>query len=326
MKTGWLPIQTDRRWLLSIGVGLMLLNYLLQPLPERLQWAFFIGSILLTGIPHGALDHLVVAGTDARQHRAFSMRRFLIRYLLLMTIYALIWWQWPALALLAFMGCSAYHFGETDLALLPDHHTVADRFLFIGYGWLFVSFLTLTHPAEALPILAQLPGIDVSSSQFIAVITAYAQVYSIGCGLLAVGLLVYVWRTVGIRACGVLVLQSAVLGVVIATLPLLLAFTFYFAWWHAGLSLLAIRRYVVDDVAPATNQPPAMTWAQFIRRAGLFSGLAIGGMLCFVLIGRQYATLTDLLPAFLVGIAVLTLPHMTVMSDLFAWLRGRSAA
>lgn len=326
MKAFWLPIQADRRWLLGIGVGLMTLNYCLRPLPESLQWAFFIGSVLLTGIPHGALDHLVVAGTDARQQRAFSMRRFLVRYLLLMAIYALIWWQWPALALLAFMGCSAYHFGETDLALLPDHHTVADRFLFVGYGWLFVSFLTLTHTAEALPILAQLPGIEVSSEQFIAVVTAHAPAYSMGCGVLALGLLVYVWRTVGGRACGVLLLQSVVLGVVIATLPLLLAFTFYFAWWHAGLSLMAIRRYVVDDVAPMLNQSPAMTWAQFIRRAGLFGGLAIGGMLSFVLIGRQYASLTDLLPAFLVGIAVLTLPHMTVMSDLFAWLRQRAVA
>jgi hypothetical protein len=65
-----------------------------------------------------------------------------------------------------------------------------------------------------------------------------------------------------------------------------------------------------------------MTWLTFVRRASLFSALAIGGMLCFILIGRQYATFTDLLPAFLVGIAVLTLPHMTVMSDLFAWLRS----
>ena len=320
MNAVWLPIRADRRWLLGIGVCLTLLNLVLKPLPDSLQWGFFVGSVLLTGIPHGALDHLVVAGTEARRHRAFSMRRFLVRYLLLMCLYALIWWQWPALALLAFMGCSAYHFGETDLALLPDHHTHADRLLFISYGWLFVSFLTLTHPAEALPILAQLPGIELPPARFIEVVTAYAPAYSVGCGLLALAVLAYVWHTLGGRACGGLLLQSVVLGVVIATLPLLLAFTFYFAWWHAGLSLLAIRRYVVDDLAPTT----AMTWPQFMRRAGLFSALAIGGMLCFILIGRQYATLTDLLPAFLVGIAVLTLPHMTVMSNLFAWLRRQS--
>jgi Brp/Blh family beta-carotene 15,15'-monooxygenase len=182
MKTIWLLIQADRRLLLSIGVGLTLINCVLGPLPDQLQWGYFIGSVLLTGIPHGALDHLVVAGTDARQHRAFSMTRFLTRYLLLMTLYALVWWQWPGLALLAFMLCSAYHFGETDLTVLAGGSTPADRLVFLSYGWLLVSFLALSHTAESLPIIAQLPGITVTPDRFISVVESANRAYSLGCG------------------------------------------------------------------------------------------------------------------------------------------------
>lgn len=71
--------------------------------------ALFIGLIYV-GIPHGAVDHLLETGHwDVKK-----APRFIIGYLLQIAAMGILWYLFPTLALLIFIGYSSWHFGQAD--------------------------------------------------------------------------------------------------------------------------------------------------------------------------------------------------------------------
>lgn len=71
--------------------------------------AFFIGLIYV-GIPHGAVDHLLETG----QWDVKKAPRFIVGYLFQIAAMGIIWYLFPTLALLIFIGYSSWHFGQAD--------------------------------------------------------------------------------------------------------------------------------------------------------------------------------------------------------------------
>ena len=94
-----------------IGLVLLIWQYLQGGLPQNIQIIFFTSLILLTGIPHGALDHLIQEATDKKLNRIYSVKLFLLRYLMIMILYAFAWYWFSGLSLLIFLVISAWHFG-----------------------------------------------------------------------------------------------------------------------------------------------------------------------------------------------------------------------
>lgn len=75
--------------------------------------------ILLIGIPHGAIDHVLYENCARNLPRksgihiaADHILYFYWNYLMIMAIWAAVWITIPEAALLSFLVVSAYHFGE----------------------------------------------------------------------------------------------------------------------------------------------------------------------------------------------------------------------
>ena len=102
-----------------IGIILLLWQQITGELTYGVQLLFFIFFIVTTGIPHGAIDHLVEKETLKRENKIFGFNFFLLKYLLYILFYGLMWYFLPSMSLLFFLIISAEHFGETDIEKTP---------------------------------------------------------------------------------------------------------------------------------------------------------------------------------------------------------------
>ena len=70
----------------------------------------FTAGMFLVGIPHGAVDHLLETGNFKSRIKP----GFVIKYIGLALFNLVIWIFFPTVALLFFIGYSAWHFGQND--------------------------------------------------------------------------------------------------------------------------------------------------------------------------------------------------------------------
>lgn len=116
-ETRLLPALLIVPWL---SMGLLLIGWLLFPATlTRLMYLPLLLSVVLLGLPHGALDHLVP--TRLGWAWAQSLRRVLLYNLVYAGLSALLMLAWPTLPVLAFWAflvVSLLHWGQGDLHFL----------------------------------------------------------------------------------------------------------------------------------------------------------------------------------------------------------------
>lgn len=293
-------INTEARlitpWLmLSIGYGLGI------SISYTLQYIIFLSILALMGIPHGALDHLVAKKNREIKGSSFSIHTFLILYLSRMLIFALIWYISPTFALCIFLIISALHFGETDLY---DH-----TFYAFFYGAGILLFLLLSHFDEVLPILRSIPVF--SQSNWLQKLNAYSTNLSI----LSAGitLMVILIRKVTLKQKLFLILRTILILGIVYALPLLLSFSFYFGCWHSIRSMESIKKHLSQNNV-------LMTWAQLWKEAFLFSMIAIFFILILSYFLYTHLGMSTTLMSLFIGVAILTAPHLSIMSEMFQHL------
>jgi Brp/Blh family beta-carotene 15,15'-monooxygenase len=298
-------------WVLIIWAALALVHICFNSLNGIIQIILFTVSILLVGIPHGALDHLIEEKNNTRRKQKFSMARFLGQYLVRMAIFALLWYWIPMVALALFLLLSAYHFGETDLAPLPFKGIVFNA-LRISYGLMILSFMLLTHINEVIPIINELPQLKNNNLIFYATEFRVIALALISALTIILGFILYLKDDAKNRPeyLGFIFQLMCILWIMIS-LPLILAFTFYFGCWHSLHSLNYIRHHLSDR----PDQP--LHWQELMRKSLPFSIAALA-MIVLVVVwaGNTYDT-PILMMGFFIGIAILTAPHLEIMSKMY---------
>jgi beta-carotene 15,15'-dioxygenase len=296
-------------WLLITWVMISVIHFFI-PLNGNIQITLFISIILLTGIPHGALDHLVEEKNNTKRNKTFSMFKFLGTYFLRMAVFALLWFFVPLLSLGIFLVLSAYHFGETDLAKLPFSGPVL-TLLQISYGLMVLSFILLTHLQEVMPIINGLP--QLSNHPFLLYVNECRIVFLVVITSLTLGLGLFLYakdqRKDGPTYLSFCIQLICVLWVIVS-LPLTLSFTFYFGCWHSLHALNNIRHHLSD------HPLRPLSWGVMMRKSLPFS-LAACLMIAMLVIwaGNTYNA-PVMMMGFFIGIAILTAPHLEIMSKM----------
>jgi Brp/Blh family beta-carotene 15,15'-monooxygenase len=306
--------------LLSIGLLLVLWNTCIIPIPETIQWIFFAATILIAGIPHGALDHLVAQENSSLQKQSFSSTQFYLTYLSRMALYGICWYFFPSFALLLFIVLSAFHFGETDIPVPTSVPKQSAVILQTCYGLLMILVLLFTHAEEVLPILSTIEKQNATflsmifttqtSLSIIAVVVSACIFYCIRLqknhGLSIHWLLNILFRTL------------VILGIIVS-LPLPLAFAFYFGVWHSVHSLENIRQHL------SSSQSEHISCIGLLKKCIPFSVIAFVGIGVLMLFATYLQTESVFLFFFFVGIAILTAPHLEVMSHMYQHLRKKDS-
>jgi len=272
--------------------------------------------IAFLGIPHGAVDHLV--GTPPASSRSASESqpfgptrqwRFHMGYVAAMLAYGAVWFLAPTFALVGFLVLSVHHFGQSDLAYLRigGRRQVA---LQLSRGLLLVALPLVAHVESVGPTIERLGGVDPRS-------WAWLDDHTLAWCVALVAQHVVMGMVVAHRVRGrstrmrEIVTVAALTTLFLMTDPLI-GFAVYFGLWHSLNHL-----HVLAEILGRRSESAPMDPIRLARLAAPRSLVSIAALTAFV--GGAYAVDRSelIVPATVVFVSMLTLPHMVVVEKLW---------
>jgi Brp/Blh family beta-carotene 15,15'-monooxygenase len=292
-----------RMYLLFFGLMLLIGNYLL-PLNVNTQISFLVGVLILFGIPHGALDLYI----DQKINRTENNKLFLLKYLLNILLYALVWYYLPTVALVIFILITAYHFGEIDW--LGKSETVLHKLVYSVLGLSWILFLLSSNMEFAIEVFLNMGK---SASDPAIYFKLAKTLYPISIALLfVVNFILFFFKSYFFdsnKDFYFSLLQLAVLSLLNIFLPLWICFSFYFGIWHSLLSFDKIRL----NFAIANS---FQGWKQLLFKAAPFSIMAWIGILYIIFASYNSKDTSGIFTLLFISLAVLALPHLQVFTKL----------
>ncbi len=307
MNTKWLAVLQTPSWIsIILGACLLIWGQVQGEISPVLQNLFFCFFILISGIPHGALDHLVASETAQRQKRVFKLPWFMVEYLLSMAAYAVAWFLFPTLSLFFFLLIAAWHFGESDLEGAPSTFGWnAAKFLF---GAWVLAFILLAHPLETGPLWARIT----QNESLASLLWESSRKHSLLIlGLIGVAfflLVFFAYRQSVFLPKQKHLLQLTLVLLLSYFLPLLPAFALYFGGWHAVNTFGHINQYI-NQSAPLKSKINLRLWLKSLP----FTAMAAGFLGLAFWFWQTFLHTWDPLPLVFIFLSLITLPHLRVM-------------
>jgi len=308
---GTLSLRSRGVYTVVVGVTIaaILLSLLSDPttmgLPEILV---LFGAVLLLGIPHGAIDHLVASEVYGLDATVRDQAKFYVFYLLMMVAYGALWVLFPVTCLVLFLAFAVYHFGQSDLEYLgvpsPNRYL-----LYTSRGLLLVGLPIVAHLDVVSPIFVEIAGLDLLAYGWLADYTTAWTLATIGQHLLvAVGLiLLYKPEAKDAGREGV---NIALLTILFLAAHPLVAFAIYFGVWHSLGHILELVRYF-------NRQGESMSVWSFYRKAAVFTLMSVVGLFMLYGLNNAFGLEEHMISLLFILIAVLTLPHMVIVEQFY---------
>jgi len=292
-------------WLTIILGSLLLVWQTFQgKLSQEIQITFFVSLILLTGIPHGALDHLIQRATDNQKNKVYNFRRFTFKYLLIMVLYGLLWYFFSGISFIIFLVISAWHFGETDLENVPQNSQIWS-FTKLLYGFFVLAFILLTHSKEVSPILVRMINPASKTMEVWEFIQRNVKPILYLLGLFLTTIFIVAQSEYFIKFNRVRLLRLFLILLLSIYLPLLPAFALYFGGWHALCAFDTIHKYLQKDY-------PSITFKSVYLKALPFTVVALIFLSIFLWYCHNYTQTYKPFPILFIFISLITLPHLVI--------------
>lgn len=271
---------------------IFILVYLsLTHINEQIATNFYILSLVIgllwIGIPHGALDHLL------SKNNKNALWLFILKYLLIMGAYLLLWQISAEISIIAFILYSAFHFGESELVQNQKSiKSLNDYLKAFLLGLSILLFLIFTHTEESLLIISnmintnnlQIESLTLSRwSMFLSIFSFYF-------------ILLQSFASQNISHFGLPVLL--ILGTFV---PLPLAFGLYFILQHSHNAWQHLKKGL------------GMNSIELYKKSFVFT---LGALVIFIFTAfffRDFIDLPGLWANFFVFIACISLPHFVLM-------------
>lgn len=279
-------VNTLPPFILSV-IGLSLLLLLKQDFATSQQIYLTVIMVMLLGMPHGALDVLMID----KLSRKFSYKNgasllriqtmLYVSYTVLALISFFVWLQWPALCLAVFLTIGALHFAS-------DWEGFSDKPSRIFFGCVVVTMPAFLYGNEVSIFFSQL---NLSSTQADIMVSAM----QVAAALSIAGVLI-TW----LKTKRKVILALSFLSVFTASLilPPLLFFIAYFCTLHSVLHTLSVKRDC------------AINWREMFKAILLPMGGTIL-LLCFAYMFTPAASDLDRwMHIIFIGLFALTVPHM----------------
>jgi Brp/Blh family beta-carotene 15,15'-monooxygenase len=282
-----------------------------------LRYLPLAASVVVLGLPHGAVDYLVPARLGGRSLPE-SMALVGALYLLAGGAYAVLWLTAPVPAALLFVAVTWFHWGQGDVhalvAFVGAEH-LRSRPLraatLVVRGGLPMFVPLVAFPGRYRAVVGtwvELFGADLAVTWLFAPGTRLvggAAFLAVTVGTLAAG-----YRQAGAtRGWRVDAGETALLWTFFLAVPPLVAVGVYFCVWH---SLRHVLRVAAADGETATV---GAGLRRFAREAAPLTALSLVLLVGFgALVPATPSTPAELAALYLVFVAVLTLPHVAVVT------------
>ncbi|NNE35366.1 MAG: beta-carotene 15,15'-dioxygenase, Brp/Blh family [Rhodothermales bacterium] len=321
----------------AIIVSLVVASDAVSDFPEWLMYVPFVASFILFGLPHGAVDHLVLIRLRGQKANSSSVVRAILPYLALAIGYLLVWWTVPAAAFLFFIAITWFHWGQGDLhsiLVLGKARHLSSRLLrvmsIVIRGGLPMLIPLLAFPEIYRGVAQSIVGL-IRPDAIVHLEWLFADRVLAAAGL-GFALLVTVYflsslsgengaRRSWLEDVAEVLLLSAFFSVVHPVL----AVGVYFCLWHATRHITRIL--LVDGRQLTTTACFVSGVRQFYRDSAPTTSAALVLMMLLYFAAPYTPTnLQEWTALYLVLIAVLTLPHVWVVSRMDRaeriWARG----
>ena len=262
-------------------------------------------AVMVIGLPHGAFDGAIAFCLGFGRSRS-KMTGFLIMYLLLAGLSALIWSVSPVFALAAFLGLTVVHFGSGDIQhLRPLWSGLGGRVLnacqIFVHGGVVTILLPVFHAQEVARLFTVLAGPN-------AVLLMDGLRPALIIWLMAAA--VYGLAGLTGRRYGLAALELAGLAGAVWLLPPLAGFALYFCVVHSrrhftsiwtAMHMYVSRRAIVVSGAVLTG----LSWAM---GAGLYASQTLSG---------GFSADEAFIRTVFILLAALTVPHMLLVDTMY---------
>ena len=298
-----------------------------------LQYVPLVASVLLLGLPHGAVDHLAIARTRKQRPDLRAIARVFALYGLVGGAYAVGWFLAPAVAFALFIAVTWFHWGQGDLYALvglagADHvRSFPQRVATVVVR----GGLPMLVPLLAFPEWYRRVAIDLVGRFAPDAVAALAWAFrpDVRAGLaIAYGTVVIATLAAGYvraedhRPWRLDAIETLGLVVYFALVPPVLAIGVYFCLWHSLRHVARLLLVDEDAAAALRDGDPTPAFARFARDAlplTLVSLALLGGLA--VIVPNPPETVPEWVGLYLVFIAVVTLPHVVVVT-MMDWEQG----
>ncbi|MEM8485006.1 MAG: Brp/Blh family beta-carotene 15,15'-dioxygenase [Bacteroidota bacterium] len=323
-----------------VCIALFVALHAILPTPEGI-WLYvpLLASMLFLGLPHGAVDHMVLLQLQNKVCSPVALARVIFPYLVLAGCYLVMWFLTPALAFGLFILITWFHWGQGDVHTLVIFARAAHltsvhmrRLALVVRGG-----LPMLIPLLAFPEVYQEVFTGITSRFTTAAATditwPFAPSFRLGMGLGFAGLTTFYFlygfyklRWGLNRAYLEDLAEVILLAVLFASVHPLVAIGLYFCCWHAVRHIARIVVFSVRDDQPDTGHQVEMKHGaiklpvikQGIRRffiqalpTTLVALLGLG--MLHALVPHTPESVAEFTGLYLVLIAVLTVPHVWVV-------------
>lgn len=268
-----------------------LLSSIGSPYTETFMYSMIVFGLMLIGVPHGAVDHLLKKDSK-------PLVQFIAKYLLIITLNFILWIYAPKIALILFLIYSAFHFGESELEKLNQAHSLKKAIKGGLIGALILFIVVFSHWQESISVLKNIQNLLPQKLFEIKISPAlYASLISAA----FVGLYLCLFQNKKHFVQLSLILFFGLF------MPLIAAFSLYFICQHSfnawqdlksGLSLNSIQLY-------------KKAWPYLLGAIAVFIGI-----LGFNSMDELY--LKNLWSNFFIFLSCISLPHIFFMHGFYA--------
>ena len=274
--------------LFLVSLFLWMMHTLFPDLFMFVQYGLFFFGLLLVGIPHGAVDHLL----EKDSLHARPDMGFLIRYLGAAFFCLMVWLTFSYVAIVFFLIYSIWHFGQTDMQewKMGAKGSVKNWI----WGVVLFSVILLGHMTETNMVFEQLHFISVGLSERVGKNIA-----------LLIASIAIIWGFLEKRTAMVLSISTLAIG---TQLPLISAFGLYFIGQHSINGWVHLKKGLgTDDKSLFVKALP------FTLAAFLLFGVALLG------IRNNWFSTSNInwITLFFVFISCISFPHVLQMSKFY---------
>lgn len=264
-------------------------------------------SVLIIGIPHGAIDHIMAAELYNLNQTLKDHLLFYASYLLVMILIGALWIFLPEIGMAFFLIISIYHFGQADMEDFLTRREPMNRLFYIARGFLIIGLIVFSDPLTTYPIMADAMRMEsITFSEFMPP------------AITSLWIIISIYFITAIAAIALNCIDGAVDFLVdsllvtfflLVTGPLI-GFAIYFALWHSAGHINEMREFFEE-------RGKSLSVGRFYKKATPFTIVSIVGLALLLLINVQLSLENQFLSLMFILISVLTLPHMLIVEKMY---------
>ncbi|MDR9417509.1 Brp/Blh family beta-carotene 15,15'-dioxygenase [Gracilimonas sp.] len=290
------------------GAFAILINLLFADVIYEFRFWILGLVILIIGMPHGALDHIIAFKAYKVPKNSKTQWIFYLSYLGVIVLYGIFWIFFPLLSFAFFLMMTLYHFGQAD----------AERFSFSGISksiLLYSRGLTVvglilfgSDPYYSSSIIEEVTGFSLVNNVFAFIGPGYLTLFFVLlyplCYLAIIAIkepqLVTSWFT----------LDAVIVSLIFSLCEPIFAFSVYFGVWHAFNHSKTMMEFISQY-----GQETSFIW--FYKNTFLYSIISYAGLGILYFILEAFGNQELLVALLFILISVLTLPHMFVVEKMY---------